>query len=74
MIAAAPQAAPRPPSVGESLRQAGRDFYEESWRLVLLNSLFSACVLLVLVLALCRRRSSCSSRPGRCSRGSWQRR
>jgi len=52
MIAAAPQAAPRPPSVGESLRQAGRDFYEESWRLVLLNSLFSACVLLVLVLAL----------------------
>jgi hypothetical protein len=52
MIAAAPQAAPRPPSVGESLRQAGRDFYEESWRLVLLNSLFSGCVLLVLVLAL----------------------
>jgi hypothetical protein len=51
MIAAVPRAAP-PPGVGESLRRAVRDFYEESWRLVLLNSLFSACVLVVLVLAL----------------------
>jgi hypothetical protein len=51
MIAAAPHVEP-PPGVGESLRRAVRDFYEESWRLVLLNSLFSVCVLLVLVLAL----------------------
>jgi hypothetical protein len=51
MIAAAQHVEP-PPGVGESLRRAARDFYEESWRLVLLNSLFSVCVLLVLVLAL----------------------
>jgi hypothetical protein len=51
MIAAAPRVEP-PPGVGESLRRALHDFYEESWRLVLLNSLFSVCVLLVLVLAL----------------------
>lgn len=51
MIAAAPRVEP-PPGVGESLRRAAHDFYEESWRLVLLNSLFSVCVLLVLVFAL----------------------
>jgi hypothetical protein len=41
----------REPGVGEVLRRAARDFYEESWRLVLLNTLLSAYVLFVLVLA-----------------------
>jgi hypothetical protein len=41
----------REPGVGEVLRRAVRDFYEESWRLVLLNSLLSAYVLLVLAAA-----------------------
>jgi hypothetical protein len=49
MISAA--AIPRPPGVGEALRRSVRDFYEESWRLVLLNSLLSAYVLLVLAAA-----------------------
>jgi hypothetical protein len=43
--------AARPPGVGTVLRRAGRDFYEESWRLVLLNSLLSAYVLAVLAAA-----------------------
>jgi hypothetical protein len=38
----------REPRVGEVLRRAARDFYEESWRLVLLNTLLSVYVLLVL--------------------------
>jgi hypothetical protein len=50
LIAAAPPALE--PGVGESLRRAVRDFYEESWRLVLLNALFSFTALVVLVLAL----------------------
>ena len=41
----------RQPGVGEVLRRAARDFYEESWRLVLLNSLLSGYVLLVLAAA-----------------------
>ena len=41
----------RQPQVGEVLRRALRDFYEESWRLVLLNSLLSGYVLLVLAAA-----------------------
>jgi hypothetical protein len=41
----------REPGVTEVLRRAVRDFYEESWRLVLLNSLLSAYVLLVLAAA-----------------------
>jgi hypothetical protein len=41
----------RQPGVGEVLRRAARDFYEESWRLVLLNTLLSAYVLLVLAAA-----------------------
>lgn len=51
MIAAAPApvAAPR---VGECLRRAVRDFYEESWRLVVLNSLLTGYVLLALTLAI----------------------
>jgi hypothetical protein len=44
-------AAIRPPGVGEVLRRAVRDFYEESWRLVLLNTLLSAYVLAVLAAA-----------------------
>ena len=44
-------AAVRDPGVGEVLRRAVRDFYEESWRLVLLNSLLSAYVLAVLAVA-----------------------
>ncbi len=43
MIAAV--ATTREPGVGEVLRRAARDFYEESWRFVLLNSLLSAYVL-----------------------------
>jgi hypothetical protein len=39
------------PGVGESLRRAVRDFYEESWRLVVLNSVLSGYVLLVLAVA-----------------------
>jgi hypothetical protein len=39
------------PGVGHVLRRAVRDFYEESWRLVLLNSLLSAYVLAVLAVA-----------------------
>ena len=46
MIAAAE--AVRPPGVGAVLRRAARDFYEESWRLVLLNTALSAYVLVVL--------------------------
>lgn len=49
MIAAAP--AVRPPGIGRILRLAVRDFYEESWRLVALNSALSAYVLAVLALA-----------------------
>jgi hypothetical protein len=41
----------RPPGVGEVLRRAVRDFYEESWRLVLLNTLLSVYVLAVLAVA-----------------------
>lgn len=47
---AAPKLA-RPPGVREVLRRAVRDFYEESWRLVLLNSALSAYVLAVLAVA-----------------------
>lgn len=50
MIAAAPPVA-RPPGVGEVLRRAARDFYDESWRLVPLNTLLSAYVLAVLGVA-----------------------
>jgi hypothetical protein len=39
------------PGVGAVLRLAARDFYEESWRLVLLNTLLSAYVLAVLAAA-----------------------
>jgi hypothetical protein len=42
----------RPVGVGEALRRAARDFYEESWRLVVLNSLLSAYVLGVLAVAI----------------------
>jgi hypothetical protein len=49
-VAATPVAVP-PPRVGEVLRRAARDFYEESWRFVLLNSLLSAYVLAVLAVA-----------------------
>jgi hypothetical protein len=38
-------------TVGAALRQALRDLYEQSWRLVILNSVLSAAVLAVLVLA-----------------------
>ena len=38
-------------SVGAALRRALRDMYEQSWRLVILNSALSAVVLVVLVLA-----------------------
>ena len=41
----------RPPGVGQVLRRAVRDFYEESWRLVLLNTALSAYVLGVLGIA-----------------------
>jgi hypothetical protein len=44
-------AAAREPRVGGVLRRAVRDFYEESWRLVLLNSLLSAYILAVLAVA-----------------------
>jgi hypothetical protein len=49
MIAAA-EVAPAP-GVGHVLRRAARDFYEESWRLVALNTLLSAYVLAVLAVA-----------------------
>lgn len=49
LIEAAPGA--RAPRIGRVLRLAVRDFYEESWRLVALNSLLSAYVLAVLTLA-----------------------
>lgn len=49
MITAAPSA--RAPRVGTVLRLAVRDFYEESWRFVALNSALSAYVLAVLALA-----------------------
>jgi hypothetical protein len=49
MIAATGRA--RPPGVWEALRRAVRDFYEESWRLVILNSTLSAYVLAVLAVA-----------------------
>jgi hypothetical protein len=50
LIAAAP---PRieAPRVGECLRRAVRDFYEESWRLVTLNAIFTGYVLVVLSVA-----------------------
>jgi len=38
-------------SVGAALRLALRDLYEQSWRLVILNSALSAAVLVVLVMA-----------------------
>jgi hypothetical protein len=41
----------RPTGVGEVLRRAVRDFYDESWRLVLLNATLSGYVLAVLALA-----------------------
>jgi hypothetical protein len=41
-----------PAGVGASLRLAARDFYEESWRLVALNSLLSAYALGVLAVAI----------------------
>jgi hypothetical protein len=41
----------RPPSVAHVLRRSVRDFYEESWRLVLLNTALSAYVLAVLAVA-----------------------
>jgi hypothetical protein len=41
----------RQPGVGEVLRRAVRDFYVESWRLVLLNTLLSGYVLVVLAAA-----------------------
>lgn len=50
MIAAASAPIPRP-GVGAVLRRSARDLYEESWRLVLLNSALSAYVVAVLVLA-----------------------
>jgi hypothetical protein len=49
MIAVAPPV--EAPRVGECLRRAVRDFYEESWRLVVLNGALSSYVLLVLALA-----------------------
>lgn len=39
------------PRVGGVLRRSARDFYEESWRLVILNTALSAYVLAVLALA-----------------------
>ena len=39
-------------TVGGALRQAVRDFYEHSWRLVLLNGALSAALLVTLTLAL----------------------
>ena len=39
------------PGVGHVLRRATRDFYEESWRLVALNTALSAYVLAVLAVA-----------------------
>jgi hypothetical protein len=39
------------PAVGECLRRAVRDFYEESWRLVVLNCTLSTYVLVVLAVA-----------------------
>jgi hypothetical protein len=39
------------PGVGHVLRRAARDFYEESWRLVALNTALSAYVLAVLAIA-----------------------
>lgn len=49
-VAASPVPA-RPPGVGEALRRAVRDFYEESWRFVALNSLLSVYILAVLAAA-----------------------
>ena len=49
MIAAA-EVAPAP-GVGHVLRRAARDFYEESWRFVALNTALSAYVLAVLAVA-----------------------
>lgn len=39
-------------TVGASLRSATRDFYQQSWRLLVLNSAFSAFVLSVVVIGL----------------------
>lgn len=44
-------AAGGPPGVGMVLRRSVRDFYEESWRLVVLNSALSVYVLIVLAIA-----------------------
>jgi hypothetical protein len=41
-----------PLSVGKALRKAVRGFYEHSWRLFVLNTLFSAVAIAILVLAL----------------------
>ena len=41
----------QPPGVGGALRGAVRDFYEESWRFVALNSVLSAYVLGVLAIS-----------------------
>jgi hypothetical protein len=49
MIAA--DARVRAPGVGEVLRRAARDFYEESWRLVVVNAALSAYVLAALAVA-----------------------
>jgi MFS family permease len=50
MIAAAPTY--DEPRVRECLRRAVRDFYDESWRLITLNALLTAYVLVVLSIAL----------------------
>jgi hypothetical protein len=41
-----------PLSVGKALRKAVRGFYEQSWRLFLLNTFFSGVAIAILVLAL----------------------
>ena len=51
MIVATRAPAARPPGVGEVLRRAVRDFYEESWRFVALNALLSTYVITVLAAA-----------------------
>jgi hypothetical protein len=49
IVADAPVPGPR---VGQALRRAARDFYEESWRLVLVNAALSAYVLVALAMAM----------------------
>jgi hypothetical protein len=41
----------RPPGAGAALRRAARDFYEESWRFVILNTALSVYVVGVLAVA-----------------------